>query len=95
MAIENDELLFNQGLCERTQRFRKERNLTQQHMATLLGVPVDRYRKYETRSPLPHYLVERFCLIVDCTMDELLLGTPRKARKPALVSDKPKSRKSA
>lgn len=88
MASANEELLFNQGLCERTQRFRKERNWTQQQMATALGVPVDRYRKYETRSPLPHYLVERFCLIVDCTVDELLLGIPRKGRAQNSVSER-------
>lgn len=95
MESDNEELQFNQGLLERTQRFRQERNLTQQHMATLLGVPLYRYQKYETRTVLPPYLYEKFCLIVDCTIDELVFGVPRKAKRPQIISEKPKNRKRA
>lgn len=95
MASDNEELLFNQGLCERTQRFRMEHNLTQERMAMLLRIPVDRYRKYETRSPLPSYLVEKFCLIVGCTVEELLFGVPRKSVRPQSVSEAQKPRKRA
>lgn len=88
MVNENQELLFNNALCDRTQQFREEWGGTQAQMALLLGVPVDRYRKYETRSPLPHYLVERFCIVVGCTVDELILGTPRKASARKSQSDR-------
>lgn len=43
-------------------------------MATALGVPAERYRKYEYRSPLPHYLLERFALIVGRDVEYLLTG---------------------
>lgn len=95
MASDNEELQFNQGLLDRTRRFRQERNMTQEEMATLLGVPLYRYSKYETRSVLPPYLYKKFCLIVDCTVEELVFGVPRKAKRPEIVSEKPKSSKRA
>jgi hypothetical protein len=53
-------------------------------MATALGVPAERYRKYEYRSPLPHYLIERFALIVGRDIEFILTGklTPARIAKP-------------
>lgn len=50
-------------------------------MATALGIPLDRYRKYEVRSPLPQYLVERFALNVNSTVHYVMTG--KAAAKPA------------
>jgi hypothetical protein len=47
---------------------------TAAQMATALGVPAERYRKYEYRSPLPHYLIERFALIVGRDVEYVLTG---------------------
>jgi transcriptional regulator with XRE-family HTH domain len=77
MNDSNRELLFNAALCERVSNLRRERGWTAEQMATALGVPSDRYRKYEKRSPLPAYLMESFCLIVDCDLDYLLTGRKR------------------
>jgi transcriptional regulator with XRE-family HTH domain len=77
MPDSNDELLFNNALCARVQTLRKERGWTAEQMATALGIPPDRYRKYETRSPLPAYLMERFATITDCELDYLLTGRSR------------------
>lgn len=74
----NEELLFNNALCARVKQFREEKGWTAAQMATALGIPADRYRKYETRSPIPAYLMERFCLIVDCDLENLLFGKPRR-----------------
>lgn len=74
MNDQNRELLFNNAFCERVQTLRKERGWTAEQMATALGVPPDRYRKYEKRSPLPAYLMEQFCLVVDCEMEYLVTG---------------------
>jgi hypothetical protein len=52
-------------------------------MATALGVPAERYRKYEYRSPLPHYLLERFALIVGRDLDYLLTGKVAPATRSA------------
>lgn len=74
MATSNAELTFNQELCARVRALRDAKDWSQEQMATALGVPVERYRKYETRSPLPSYLMERFALITDCTVEHLLTG---------------------
>ena len=74
MATDNRELAFNQDFTARVQELRKDRGWTAEQMATALGVPADRYRKYEYRSPLPAYLMERFALIVGCDLDYLLTG---------------------
>jgi transcriptional regulator with XRE-family HTH domain len=74
MVINNEEALFNDALCARVHRLRNERGWTAAQMATALGVPAERYRKYEYRTPLPHYLVERFALLVGRDMEYVLTG---------------------
>lgn len=80
MAGMSREQEFNEKLCARVHRLRNERGWTAQQMATALGVPPDRYRKYEYRSPLPHYLLERFALIVGRDVEYLLTGKTPAAR---------------
>jgi DNA-binding XRE family transcriptional regulator len=74
VVINNEEALFNDALCARVHRLRNERGWTAAQMATALGIPPERYRKYEYRSPLPHYLMERFALIVGRDLEYVLLG---------------------
>jgi transcriptional regulator with XRE-family HTH domain len=74
MVIDNEEARFNDALCARVHRLRNERGWTAQQMATALGIPAERYRKYEYRSPLPHYLLERFALIVGRDVEYVLFG---------------------
>lgn len=74
VVINNEESIFNDALCARVHRLRNERGWTAQQMATALGIPPERYRKYEYRSPLPHYLVERFALIVGRDIEYVLTG---------------------
>lgn len=79
----NDEALFNEAMIARVHRLRNERGWTAQQMATALGVPAERYRKYEYRTPLPHYLVERFALIVGRDMEYILTGKTSPVRQTA------------
>jgi transcriptional regulator with XRE-family HTH domain len=74
------EAQFNDAFCARVRALRVERRWTQDQMATALGIPLDRYRKYEVRSPLPVYLLERFALLVDRNVEYLVTGraSPRK-----------------
>ena len=74
MAIWTREQEFNENYIARTKRLREERGWTSEQMATALGVPPDRYRKYEYRSLLPHYLVEQFATIVDRDIAYVLTG---------------------
>lgn len=72
--VENREAMFNEALCARVHRLRNERGWTAEQMATALGVPPDRYRKYEYRSPLPHYLIAQFAQIVGRDVEYILTG---------------------
>ena len=55
---------FNQSLCDRLKRARSDANYTQEEFAQMLGISVERYRKYENRSPLPVYLIPEVCEIL-------------------------------
>lgn len=79
-----DEAEFNDKLCARVQRLRIERGWSQAQMATAIGVPFERYKKYESRSPMPAYLLPRFALQVDRDVQYLLTGqnvAPRRGPK--------------
>lgn len=74
MVETNAEKQFNAALCERVRELREAKKWTGKQMATALGIPAERYRKYEERSPLPSYLMERFCLITGVSLEYLLHG---------------------
>ena len=78
-----EEAAFNEALCARVHRLRNERGWTSEQMATALGVPAERYRKYEYRSPIPHYLVERFGLICGYEACYILTGKNHAIRNEA------------
>jgi transcriptional regulator with XRE-family HTH domain len=69
---------------------REARGWTQAQMALALGIPAERYRKYETRSPLPLYLVERFALITG--RDVVYLVTGKSSASVALPLRAPQAR---
>lgn len=75
------EAQFNDALCARVKQLREERGWTQEQMATALGVPYDRYRKYEYRSPLPAYLFERFATIVGRDVEYVVTGRSNARRR--------------
>lgn len=87
MPTSNREAMFNEALCARVHELRNGRGWTSQQMATALDVPPDRYRKYEYRSPLPPYLMERFALIVGCDLDYLLTGKSAARAKTPQAAD--------
>src|SRR5579864_1323313 len=82
----NLEAEFNDAFCARVRALRIAREWTQEQMATALGVPPDRYRKYEVRSPLPVYLIERFATIVGRDVEYVVTGrsTARRRGPPTL-----------
>ena len=91
--VENRELQFNEALCARVHRLRNERGDTAEEMAKKLGIPADRYRKYEYRSPLPHYLIEQFALIGGRDVEYILTGNISRRTILAEVAKKPESRR--
>jgi len=85
---ESAEFIFNNEYCGRVKLFRDQTGMTAAEMAELLSIPPDRYRKYETRSPLPPYLTAKFCRIVGCDLEHLIIGKPRERTAPMLVARK-------
>lgn len=79
-----DEAQFNDEICARIQRLREEREWNQRQMAAAIGVPFERYKKYETRSPMPPYLIPRFAQIVDRSMSYILTGRDEMMAKPKI-----------
>jgi transcriptional regulator with XRE-family HTH domain len=67
--------------CRRTAELRDARGWTQQQMADALAIPLERYKKYETRTPLPHLLLVRFALIAGVELAEMFaIDHPTKRR---------------
>lgn len=51
---------------------RREKNLTQQDLATILGVSSAQIEKYETgKDPLPAGRLYQLCIVLDLTVTEL------------------------
>jgi len=67
---------YNQGFCARVQlaRLTQGPNYTQKLMSGILGVSLAAYQKYEIRTPMPHYLIERFARITGASIDWLITG---------------------
>lgn len=70
-----EELEFNQRLCDRLTELRLEKGWTQLQMANALRIPLDRYKKYEIRSPLPSYLFSRLAAVMAKPVDYIVTGT--------------------
>lgn len=65
---------FNNALFARMRALREGLGWSQTDMAKALGIPPANYQKYETRTPLPHFLLERFALIVRRDLAYVLTG---------------------
>lgn len=72
---------WRKRFAERTAELRDARGWTQAQMAEALGIPIERYKKYEQRTPLPHNLLARFALICGVELSDLLAVDRPVARK--------------
>jgi DNA-binding XRE family transcriptional regulator len=75
---------YKREFCERTMQARELAGYEPKDMASMLGVKRDTYGKYELRTPLPHHLVSRFCLICRVTEAWLFSGKGLPREIPAL-----------
>lgn len=82
MATDPAATAFNDQLCARVRLLRKERFANAEEMAEAIGIPVERNRKYEVRTPMPHYLIPRFARIVGREIEFVLTGRANKMREP-------------
>lgn len=65
---------FRKGFLERTRQAREARGWSQAQMGKYLGIKGETYKKYETRSLLPHSYIETFCALTGITTDFLYTG---------------------
>jgi hypothetical protein len=68
------------------QRVRAARTLAEKNpleMAQLLGVPKDTYHRYETRTLLPHHLLETFCKLTGQDLTWLITGRHQRSNPSA------------
>jgi transcriptional regulator with XRE-family HTH domain len=65
---------FEELFIARTKALRELNGKTSAEMAMALGIPPERYRKYESRSPMPHDLIEKFALIVGQPLAFVMTG---------------------
>lgn len=68
---------YHDGFIQRVKQAREASGYSQEVMAGLLGMQQGTYKQYESRSLLPHYLFERFCLITRCDIIWLVAGKGR------------------
>lgn len=71
---------FKKEFCQRLKAARIMAGLDQAEVAQELGLLLNTYNKYETRSLLPHYLIPRACEILGIEPDVLFLG-PKEVRR--------------
>lgn len=61
-------------ICKRTRLAREQAGFEQKEMPAKLGISLDAYNKYETRSPLRQDLISKFCRITGIREAWLLSG---------------------
>lgn len=74
MAGEDPKDIFKQQFIDRTAYAREASGLSQEEMGEHFQLKQGTWKQYETRSPLPHYMVVRFCNLVRCDIYWLYTG---------------------
>jgi transcriptional regulator with XRE-family HTH domain len=82
-----------QLFMNRVREARERRGLTQDQIAKVLGMHQGTYHKYESRSYLPHDLIERFCLACAIDIDWLFTGQQRAASRDNVAVPQQKTQK--
>lgn len=65
------------AFIRRTKLAREARFPTQNPMLVILGVEQGTYKQYETRTPLPHRFIPKFCAATGVSLEWLLTGEGR------------------
>lgn len=74
----------------RTVAARRARYATQKEICALLEVDQGTYKQYETRTPLPHRLIPKFCIATGVSMEWLLSGEGKGPRREEYIKFVPK-----
>lgn len=68
---------YRRAFFERIRAARVGASKSAAEMARLLEVPKDTYHRYETRTLLPHHLIELFCRLTGTEIEWLITGGRR------------------
>jgi DNA-binding transcriptional regulator YiaG len=71
---EAEKKAFEEAMCARTRMLRKKCNLPPQQIADLLGVELETYKKYETRTAMPRHLIPKFARFVGASIAFFMTG---------------------
>ena len=66
--------VYTKSILDRTRAARMNRGWSQAEMAQFLGIGVEVYKKYETRTPLPHRFMDLFCTLTGISIEFLVTG---------------------
>ena len=75
MTEKQRQSLYDRQFQARVQLARTAMNYDRVEMAKALGVPLDRYTRYESRHMMPLSLVPKFCKLTSVTISWLLTAT--------------------
>lgn len=79
---------FTIKFIARTKEARLAANLTQEEVASVLGIDQPTYKWYEKRTPLPHRYIDAFCTLTRISTDWLFTGRrPRRSGPSSKASD--------
>lgn len=68
---------YKQEFCDRTKQFRIRAGYNNRiEFAGLLGISAENYAKYETRTPLPHPYIAKYCILTNTHPWELFSDQP-------------------
>jgi len=65
---------YRRDIIARTKMARELRNFKQHKVAKTLGISLEMYKSYENRTPLPHYLIEPWTMIMGVSIEWLITG---------------------
>lgn len=72
---------FHREFIKNTRRLRIKAGFDDaKEFAGFIGIPYANYAKYETRTPLPHYLISKFCKLVRVPVKTLFDVGPKKTK---------------
>ncbi len=89
MADSDEEALFKQEFTKRIALARVARGWKQWQAAEAMGMEQDKYKQYEGRSLMPHYLIGRFCLVMRVDPVWLITGRGEKPMQPIQAVPEP------
>jgi hypothetical protein len=72
---------FHKRLIQNTRKFRLKAGFEDmKEFAEYLGIPYAAYAKYETRTPLPHHLIPKYCRLTQIPIKTLFEVEPARSK---------------